>query len=163
MLVLSLLLNTTTAFAAEPIEGFSDYKFGMSFAEIDNKLTLSEEESFTDLERVFGAEEPITVLGESFTLSFSFRDDQLNVINLFRDYKASDIACISDFDRNFAAIQARYGAADSDPEKSDPMSMQVRFTAPNGSAVVLSGFSAGLLEKCIMVVAYIGPKAGSSF
>jgi len=163
MLMLSFLLNTTSAFAAEPIEGFSDYKFGMSFVEIDNKLTLSEEESFNDLERVFGAEEPITVLGESFSLNFSFQDDQLSVINLFRQYEASDVACISDFDRNFAAIQARYGSPDSDPEKGDPMRMKVSFTAPNGSAVVLSGMSSGLLEKCIMVIAYIGPKAGSTF
>ena len=39
MFALGLLLNATTVFAAEPIKGFVEYNFGMSFADVDKKLT----------------------------------------------------------------------------------------------------------------------------
>lgn len=163
VIALGLLLNATAGFAAEPIQGFAKYRFGMPFEDIANMLTLSEEEASSELTRVFGAKEPVTVLGEDYNITFTFTDDQLSVIHLSRDYVANSIQCISDFDRAFSAIQARYGNPDSAPDKTSPVFMLVRFTAPDGSAVGVTGVSFDQIEKCMVIVAYIGPKPGSSF
>lgn len=163
VIALGLLHNATAVFAAEPIQGFAEYRFGMPFADIANMVTLSEEEASSEQTHVFGAEEPITVLGEDYNITFTFTDDQLSVIHLSRDYIANGIQCISDFDRVFSAIQARYGHPDSAPNKTDPVFMMVRFTAPDGSAVSVTGVSFDQIEKCMVIVAYIGPKPGSSF
>lgn len=158
-----VLLLSSASFAAEPINGFRNYSFGTTFDEINSRLTLSEQETNDQNETVFSASEKVAVGSHDYDLSFWFRDEALIQINLSRSYDASSTFCIGDFDETFGAINARYGPADSPPNKIDPLIMTADFTDANGSSIKLLGASFDELEKCFIHVAYRSGGSGGTF
>lgn len=168
---LSALLLSSPALAIENVSGFRDYSFGMTVDQVEAITDLEPPSVQEDGSIVRSSIDEIEVAGETYDLSFRFRDGVLDSIGLSRMlYDTHKELCGQVYYPEVAgSVQSVYGPSDGDPEVIDfgsMMTMSTHFTAPDTSRIIVTSafVSAGGSEgRCLLNVSYQAPSDGGGF
>lgn len=159
-----LLALFTESVSAQGIDGFQDFKVGMTVSQVEKIASISPS-SREEKGQWFRNANEVEIIGEFYTQEFLFNVENLLVqVNVYREFEAIDVSCTNEFEESFGAIRATYGEPDEPAERKIfggvAAMTSVRFSRSDGSRVILM---TNFLDKCLVHVAYVGAAGGASF
>jgi hypothetical protein len=150
------------------LAGYRDYKFGMSETELRKRVTVIETSAdgktkgtwlFTNLST--------SVNGDDYRLGFMVDGGVLTGIELKHEETTDRIACDSDFKETVGMIQAKYGAPDGPPDRSEDVVSYMnnsKFTFQDGGLISVVAIIVGKQTEpssCARYVIYRKGDGGS--
>lgn len=161
VIVLSLSTSAAAVAAEKKIEGFQNFKFGMTETSIRkiSKIARRTPEEGTDNspsgERLY-LEKIANVDGVAYEISVKLVKGKLNSIDLSNEESKADGLCGGRFERIFGLIKAKYGNSDSGTNKQidggDSVIWSASFTFENGARIIPS--TVYLSGSCLTTVHY---------
>lgn len=144
------------------LEGFRNFKFGMSLDDI-KKLT----EIVSEPNGNHYAKNDLQIEGVRYLVSFNFDSDGLNEVRLISAATYPQNVCKSIFDRTFAELESTYGRRAYDPvvdrtKNSSSEARAVGFRMQDESSIDLSSFYLDS-GKCNTIIEYKQGKKPHNF
>jgi len=159
-----LTLVLTQAPDRQSLQGFQQYRFGMSEQKIRTTTQINDSSSEEGNVRLKAAD-TTQVDGAAYQLSFLLKDGKLYRVNLLRESSARVPNCDGLFERIFGLVRAKYGAPDKEPEVTNVSGISqlssARFTFRDGGIINTSTLY--LKQKCTVSVAYTAGMKGGLF
>ena len=151
------------------LDGFENFRFGMSEQELRKLADLREVQLLGGRETAWDASQPITVSGIEYRRRFLLKNQKLDTIILVNDANGDTFdTCFRRFERALGSLEAKYGQPDRGPERDLDTTVSrasAEFKFPNAARITILTFysnAVGIQPRgCSTSVHY--QAAGNSF
>lgn len=165
--LLSIALSSSLvwhrAAAGDALEGYAEFKFGMSIQDINSIANVKQADEENGGEWYVSTVARV-VNGVDYNIRFWFEDAQLSKINLNRRLNVEEKVCENEFQTLYGQIKAVYGESDLPPERTvwgrNSGMISAKKTFSDGATV---RFGTIFLTFCNINIVYARGKTGSTF